>query len=189
MAMRWSGTARGAAVVVLSATVVAGLRAVAFDAMTVQQLSMSPTLVPGEVVLVEKLDHSPERGELAAMYSPADGKPVIKRVVGVGGDVVAIEDGKLYVNREPVDEPYVDLDSVDGVYYGPVTVPDGMLHVLGDARAGSVDSRAFGSVAEGDVIGTVRAALWPLTGLSSDTIRVRTETPDVPALEQSNGHH
>lgn len=189
MAMRWSGTARGAAVVVLSATVVAGLRAVAFDAMTVQQLSMSPTLVPGEVVLVEKWDRTPERGELATLYSPADGQPVIKRVVATGGDVVAIEDGQLYVNDEPVVEPYVDLDSVDGVYYGPVTVPDGMVHVLGDARAGSVDSRVFGSVGEGDVIGTVRAAVWPLTGLSADTARIRTETPDVPALEQSSGHH
>jgi len=155
--------ARAILVVVLAASAATGLRLFAAEAMTVESLSMAPTVLPGEIVLVEKWQRTPGRGALIAFRSPQDGALMLKRVAGTAGDVVEIRDGELFVNNEWVDEPYLDHETVDAVYYGPVTVPDRMVHVLGDARQGSIDSRTFGPVSRDDVIGQVRLSLWPFT--------------------------
>lgn len=89
---------------------------------------------------------------------------MMKRVVGVGGDVVAIRDAILFVNDVEVKEPFVDHESIDALYYGPITVTRGSILVLGDARANSIDSRTYGVVPLNDVTGTVIASLWPVGG-------------------------
>ena len=78
--------------------------------------------------------------------SPQDGGQTIKRVVAVAGQSVAIHDAELVVDGRTVDEPYVDHASIDGVYTGTVTVPDGMVFVLGDHRETSIDSRVYGPI-------------------------------------------
>ena len=70
----------------------------------------------------------------------------MKRVVAVAGQHVAIRDADLYVDGRLVVEPQVDHSRVDGLWFGPVTVPDRAVFVLGDSRAGSVDSRVYGAV-------------------------------------------
>jgi signal peptidase I len=127
--------------------------------------SMTPTVRPGDHVLVDKLAYrfgDPQRGDLMVFRSPADGETMLKRVVGVGGDTVAIEDGVLHVNRRAVREPYVDHRTIDSVYFGPVIVPAGDVFVMGDRRADSRDSRDFGPVARGEIVGRVDARIWPL---------------------------
>ncbi len=98
---------------------------------------------------------SPDRVD-AAVRS-VRGTSLVKRVVGIGGDTVELDDGALVVNGTRVVEPFVDLESVDGVWFGPVTVPPDAVFVLGDARASSIDSRDLGAVAvdavEGRVVG------------------------------------
>lgn len=126
--------------------------------------SMSPTFEPGDVVLVDKIHTTPGRGDVVTFKSPVDGQNTVKRVVGLAGDVVAIRDALLLVNGRQVDEPAIDHAAIDGLYYGPVTVPAGHLLVLGDNRAGSVDSRAHGPVDEAAVSGTVLLSLWPPGG-------------------------
>ena len=104
--------------------------------------SMTPTLRDGDEVLVEKLwPHlrGLRRGDLES---------------------VGLADGRLMVDGRPVREAYVDLPSVDGVYFGPVTVPAGSVFVLGDDRAASVDSRSFGTVPCDRVVGRVLTRLW-----------------------------
>ena len=122
---------------------------------------MSPTLERGDVALVRKVGVTPHRGDLLVFTSPDEGLDTIKRVIGVPGDEVAIRDAVLYVNDELVDEPFVDHEAIDGLYYGPVTVPAGRLILLGDNRANSIDSRSYGPVPVDAVSGRVQVTLWP----------------------------
>ena len=125
--------------------------------------SMTPTLRDGDEVLGEKLwPHlrGLRRDDLVVFRAPGTNTLMVKRVVGLAGDTVALADGGLVVNGRPVPEAYVDLPAVDGVYYGPVTVPAATVFVLGDDRANSVDSRSFGPVARDRVVGRVLTRLW-----------------------------
>ena len=129
--------------------------------------SMLPTLRAGDEIVVEKV--SPrlgrlDRGDLITFRSPADGALMVKRLVALPGDVVEFRDAVLYVNDRPVAEPYVDLSRIDGLYFGPETVPPDRVFVLGDSRAGSVDSRTYGAVPIADVVGRVVFRIWPLGG-------------------------
>jgi signal peptidase I len=89
---------------------------------------------------------------------------LVKRVVGVGGDRVGLEDGELVVNGATVAEPYVNHRLLDGVYFGPVTVPAGRLFVMGDNRTDSTDSRSFGPVGGDAVVGRVVGRIFPDPG-------------------------
>ena len=84
---------------------------------------------------------------------------MVKRVVGLPGDEVAIRDALLYVNDQLVDEPYVDHKAIDALFYGPVVVPADRFLVLGDDRAASIDSRAYGPVESDRLLGTVALRL------------------------------
>lgn len=144
------------------AAVLLGLRWWVVEPLAIPSDSMAPTLRPGDHVLVEKVS-SPrawKRGDLLAFTSPG-GTLMVKRLVGVAGDRVALRDGVLVVNERRPTEPYVDQRDVDGVYYGPVRVPSGQVLLLGDSRGDSVDSRRFGPVPTDAVLGKVWARVWP----------------------------
>lgn len=146
------------ALTVVVAVVVAGIFVV--QPMRVVSASMSPTICTGDRVLVNVWH--PEvgqlsRGDLVVVRVPGSDAPLVKRVAGLPGDTVGIEDALLVVNGRRVDEPYVDHDSIDSLYWGPVVVPDDAILVLGDARAISIDSREFGPVPGDRLVGRVLA--------------------------------
>jgi signal peptidase I len=149
------------AVVVLVAGV-ATARLTVFDPVRVTSGSMAPTVCTGDVVVVDHL--APRRGvevdDIVTFPSPTDGSEQIKRVVAVGGQQVAIEDAQLVVDGRAVEEPYVDLASIDAVYFGPLTVPEGTVFLLGDERELSIDSRAFGPVPVADLDGRLVLTAW-----------------------------
>lgn len=134
------------------------LRVFVLRPLTVSSTSMEPTLCPGDRLLVNLWDPDLDdlaRGDLVALEPGRSEVPVVKRVVGLPGDRVAIRDALLYVNGRLVDEPYVDHKSIDALFYGPVVVPADRFLVLGDARASSIDSRSYGTVPADRLLGTV----------------------------------
>ena len=164
------------------------------QAFFIPSISMSPTLEKGDRILVCRIClhlSDIQRGDVIVFSDPqpapgADRGPVgaalhwlgegigvaqpenedfIKRVIGLPGDVVELHDGKLFVNGDRVDEPYLNPE-IDTSAYPPTLVPDGMLFVLGDNRAHSGDSRfqppvGVGFVPEDKVIGKAFVIVFP----------------------------
>jgi signal peptidase I len=85
---------------------------------------------------------------------------LIKRVIGLPGDIVEIHDGQVFVNGQPLTEPY--LASTTTGFYAPTTIPPLQIFVLGDNRGFSNDSRSFGTVPLEDVIGRAWFSYWPI---------------------------
>jgi signal peptidase I len=142
------------------------------EAYEVAARSMEPTLQKGDRVLVDKLAFSlrdPERFELAAFRNPDNrDQCYIKRVVGLPGEKVAVEDGKIYIDGREVD-PHGAKDAAPrptDEYRTEWFVPPGHLFMLGDDLENSRDSRAFGSVPRADFIGPVHSVFWPADSFS-----------------------
>ncbi len=129
--------------------------------------SMTPTLQNDEVLLCSKLSEV-RRGDIIAFYY--NNKVLLKRVIALSGDVVNVtEDGTVYLNGEPLDEPYIS-EAARGEcdITLPYQVPENRVFVMGDHRAVSIDSRstAVGCVAEENVIGKVFVRILPLRSFS-----------------------
>ncbi|WP_406863391.1 signal peptidase I [Streptomyces sp. HUAS MG47] len=149
--------------------------ALVYQPYTVPTDSMAPTVEVGDRVLAQRIDGSQvRRGDVVVFREALWGDmPMLKRVVGVGGDKVACcaADGRLTVNGKPVDEPYLrSKDATVGQDFS-VTVPEGKLFLLGDERRNSMDSRVHlqeagqGSVPRSAVTGRVDAIAWPMDGV------------------------
>ncbi|MHC6179596.1 signal peptidase I [Clostridium sp. JNZ X4-2] len=136
-----------------------------FETVSVDGHSMDPTLNNGDRLIVEKVSYyfrAPKPGDIVVIKYPADPKEkFIKRVIGVGGDRVRIEDGKLYVNDVVKNEPYI-LETMTG-NFDEVTVPQNTVFVLGDNRNNSRDSRYpdVGFVSYKMVVGRAAFRLYP----------------------------
>ena len=151
--------------------------------------SMEPQLHIGDRVIVSKLSydlHDPHRGDIIVFPSPEDhsvddsplpirvvrgifegvglAKPekeiLIKRIIGLPGEVVEAHDGHVFINGRQLFEPYLPKAVGTGTF-GPTTVPKGSLWVMGDNRGNSRDSRFIGAIKESDVIGRAILKVWP----------------------------
>jgi signal peptidase I len=133
--------------------------------------SMVPTLEIGDRLFVNKFIYrftDPERGDVIVFKSVEGGEEdLIKRVVAVPGDTVEVRDGMLYVNGQPQAGSYVNREFPDRSYYGPTTVPEGHVFVMGDNRANSRDSRFFGPVPYENIEGEAFLLFWPLDRIGS----------------------
>ena len=92
-----------------------------------------------------------------------ENEDIIKRVVGLPGDVVEVRAGTVYVNGQPLKEDYVDAKFRDDETYAPVDVRRGYYYVLGDHRNSSNDSRSWGEVPEKYIYGKAFLRFWPLS--------------------------
>ena len=136
------------------------------QAFKVQGTSMSPELVDGERILVNKLLYrfgDIERGDVVVFWYPEDPElSFIKRVVGLPGETVEVRSGKVYVDAVLIDEPYVIVANADRRSFASQEIRPGHYFVLGDNRRGSNDSRSWGLVPERYVYGKAFVRIWPL---------------------------
>ena len=172
------------------------LQAFAIKPFIIPSPSMEPNLREGDRVLVDRVTYhfrEPRRGEVIVFrFDPGEPAnqtqggngltrsldllaevlnithqesiPFIKRVVGVGGDTVELRDGDLFVNGEPAE---VDYDFVKDNANGKWEVPEGEVMVMGDNRPNSTDSRSWGFVPLGTIIGRAVVVWWPPSRWSS----------------------
>ncbi len=168
--------------------------------------SMNPTILEGDRIFVNKLAYdlkvpfttrhlaewsNPRRGEIVVFYSPQEGKRLVKRVIGLPGDSIALWNNHLLVNGqevayEPVDQSNPGLSVAADQFcvtedltgrkhpvlvtprlpalrtFGPVTVPEGHYFMMGDNRDNSADSRYFGFVARDQIVGRATAVVISL---------------------------
>ncbi|MCI5885220.1 MAG: signal peptidase I [Clostridiales bacterium] len=130
--------------------------------------SMTPTLHEGDILVTVKTDDFKE-GDIVAFYY--NNKILVKRVIASSGEWVDIDDeGIVYVNNEPLYEPYINEPSIgDCNIQLPYQVPDGRVFVMGDHRATSIDSRneSVGCVAQEQIVGKIVFRVWPLSKIGN----------------------
>ncbi|HHU76007.1 MAG TPA: signal peptidase I [Firmicutes bacterium] len=149
--------------IVLAIIIAIFIRLFLFEVFLVEGSSMYPTLQNHERLIVNKATYffnEPEKGDIIVFrFSPQ--RDFIKRVIAVEGDVVEISNNRLFVDGFPLDEPY--LENYHMMDFGPVTIPEGHIFVLGDNRGNSMDSRdpAVGYVSRERVKGKAVVIFWP----------------------------
>lgn len=129
-------------------------------AMEVRGSSMSPTLVSGDMVILNRfatMTRVPQRGELVVLKDPETNELVVKRVVGLPEETVQMSLDHAYINGHLLPEPYLQharriLIDTPG---RSTRVPKGCFYVLGDNRNNSVDSRTFGPVPRENIVGVI----------------------------------
>lgn len=130
----------------------------------VNGVSMAPTLEKGEIIFLQQTKEV-KAGDVIGFYY--GGRVLLKRVIAGGGDYIEIDnEGNVYVNDKKLEEPYLMGQSLGKCELDfPYQVPEGMLFVLGDNRAVSMDSRikAIGCVEKDQIVGKVVFRAWPLT--------------------------
>ncbi len=153
-------------VLTLAAAVVIALvvRTYIFEPVKVDGRSMDATLLDGEVMFVTKFDYlqeGPERFDVVICHYPDRGNTnFVKRVVGLPGDIVAVQNGLLIVNGVVYEEEYIMHRP--NYTLEPYTVPEGHYFVLGDNRSNSNDSHLIGPLPAEMIVGHVRQVILPI---------------------------
>lgn len=153
-------------ILIVAFTLVFGfVRPFVVEAFWIPSESMVPTLEVGDRVLANKFIYrftDPERGDIVVFRSvEGNDEELIKRVVGVPGDTISVQNGRLYVNNKLQKEPYVNKDLPDRSFFPPTKVPKNHIWAMGDNRANSADSRVFGPVPEENIEGEAFLLFWP----------------------------
>jgi signal peptidase I len=137
---------------------------VAEAALVEQGPSMEPSLYVGHRVLTEKITyrfHIPRRGDVVILERQSEEISLIKRVVGLPGELVEVRGGHTFIDGQQIAEPWVT--DFGGRGYGPSVIPAEHVFILGDNRANSRDSREIGPVPISAIKGRVFLVFWPLS--------------------------
>ena len=144
------------------------LRAFIVEPRFIPSGSMEPTLQVGDRILVDKISQQwqePQRGDILIFYPPKSPaiddttKAYIKRLIGIEGDRITVQDGKVYRNGEALNETYIA--EVPNYRMREVTVPQGYYWMMGDNRNYSNDSHIWGFLPKGNVIGKATIRFFP----------------------------
>lgn len=125
--------------------------------------SMKNTLKNGDILLLYKLS-SINRFDIIVLDEEKDNEKIIKRVIGMPGETVAIKNGKIYINDKVIDDEYAYGETSD---YNKVTLKDDEYFILGDNRLISKDSRYFGPIKDNEIKGKIIFRLFPFTKIGT----------------------
>jgi len=153
-------------VIVVSLAIILPVRYFLIQPFYVEGASMEPSFSPREYLIIDEISYrfsEPERGDVVVFRYPRDPRQFyIKRMIGLPGETVAIDAGRVVINGEQISEEYLsDLyishDSQEEILLGADEY-----FVMGDNRANSLDSRVFGAVDEKYLVGRVWIRGWPV---------------------------
>ena len=125
--------------------------------------SMKNTLKNGDILLLYKLS-SIDRFDIIVLDEEKDNEKIIKRVIGLPEETVAIKKGKIYINDKVIDDEYAYGETSD---YNKVTLRDDEYFILGDNRLISKDSRYFGPIKDNEIKGKIVFRLFPFTKIGT----------------------
>ena len=162
----------GLKTITLSAVLAFGIRTFVAEARYIPSGSMLPTLQINDRLIIDKVSYhftEPDRGDIV-VFNPTEElrqqnfrDAFIKRIIGLPGDVVEVNEGKVVVNGTALSEDY--LQDLPTYQWGPETVPEDHYLVLGDNRNNSFDSHHWGFVPRDNIIGRAVVRFWPLNRL------------------------
>ena len=182
-AARW--IREGIIVVVVAVLVAVLLRTFVVQTFFIPSGSMEPTLQIGDRILVNKLSyhlHGVDRGDIVVFSRPAAencGGPevndLVKRVIGLPGDVISVSGGYVYIDGKRLDETWLPASEQGVTTAGPAgntsdlerpyRVPTNDYFVMGDNRTDSCDSRYWGPIAKSLIVGKVEVRVWPISSI------------------------
>ncbi|MHB8440366.1 MAG: signal peptidase I [Acidimicrobiales bacterium] len=155
-------------VLLIAALIATGTRAYAVESFFVPSGSMQPTLAPGDRIIVDKLAGSVHRGDIVVFHNVAadvGGPPtLVKRVIGLPGETISGTADEIRINGRPLAEPWLPRQTgqcaepsraITTTHIGPNSY-----FVMGDCRGISDDSRYWGTVPAGNIVGKVDAVVW-----------------------------
>jgi signal peptidase I len=153
--------------VVVAVLLAFGVRVFIAEPRFIPSPSMEPTLCIDDRLIIDKLTYrfrKPERGEIIVFTPPVHpvtdtSKVYIKRVIGLPGDRITVFNGKVLVNRQPLNENYIM--EPPGYEMPTVSVPQGQYWVMGDNRNNSQDSHVWGTLPEENILGRAVFRFWP----------------------------
>lgn len=139
----------------------------------VNGISMDSTLKDGDIMLLNKLQYKRygvKRGDIVVIKNR--GSHIIKRIIGLPGDNIKVEDNILYINGKEYKEDYLDKGTVTNDFsleelFDTDKVPEGTYFVMGDNRDDSLDSRILGFIEEDDIEGIASITIFPFNRLGS----------------------
>lgn len=167
----WRQIRENLAILAIALTLALLLRTFVAEPRYIPSDSMLPTLQVGDRLVVDKIGyrfHPPTTGDIVVFDPPpqlqiqgyAKDQAFIKRTIGQPGQLVTIANGKVYLDRQPLQEDYIA--EPPAYEWGPRTVPQGELFVMGDNRNNSNDSHIWGFLPQENIIGRAFFRFWPL---------------------------
>jgi signal peptidase I len=125
-------------------------------------ISMQPTLIAGQRLIVIKTLYTPQRGDIVVVYPPYENqRQYVKRLIGMPGDTVEIKNQAVYVNGIALNEPYIKAEP--NYTMAAKTLPADAYFVLGDNRNNSSDSHVGWTVTRHSIVGKAWLRFWPLS--------------------------
>ncbi|MFC1624997.1 signal peptidase I [Patescibacteria group bacterium] len=147
-----------------------------FQPHKIKGASMDPNFKDAEYLLTDKVSYrfgEPKRGDVIVFKAPGlEGEEFIKRIIGLPGEEVSINENKIYINGNILDEKYLTPDKYTsgGIFLSEgntLTVPEESYFVMGDNRQHSSDSRSWGFVPKKDIGGKAWFIYWPISDLGT----------------------
>ena len=162
-----------AKIVIISLAIIVPIRYFLFQPFFVRGASMYPSFASGDYLLINEIGYrigDPERGDVVVFRPPSETKQFyIKRVIGLPGEAVKIEEGKVWVGKSDgeftqLSEEYISPGLTPGVAH--VTLGEDEYFLLGDNRNASSDSRSWGPLTRDRLIGKAMLRAWPVSGFT-----------------------